>query len=120
MKKPFAMDLEGVADPEMTERDFINLCCSIGDSMDFGIGYPKTIQEIRRFHTPDKDSYTNTFTFHVEFPTKWGTLHGNKKFVAEKMAYLLPVLLEDFLTVGLEDAIDTTKEKTFGILKVPV
>jgi len=104
------MVLEGVADPEMTETDFIDLCCSIGDSMDFGICYPKTIQETREFHKPDKDSYT----------TKWGTLYGNKKFVAEKMAYLLEVLLADFLPIGLEDTIDTTKEKTFGILKVLV
>ena len=114
------MVLEGVADPEMTETDFIDLCCSIGDSMNFGICYPKTIQETREFHKPDKDSYTNTFTFRVEFPTKWGTLYGNKKFVAEKMAYLLEVLLADFLPIGLEDTIDTTKEKTFGILKVPM
>jgi hypothetical protein len=36
------------------------------------------------------------------------------------MAYLLEVLLAEFLPVGLEDTIDTTKEKTFGILKVLV
>ena len=110
------MVLDGVTDPEMSERDFIDLCCRIGESMDFCICYTKTIVEIRRFHFPD--AYTNTFSFRVEFPENRGTKAANRRFVAEKMAHLLEVVLRDSLPVGLENVFDPSGQKTFAIIKV--
>lgn len=117
--KPFSMVVEGYVDPDMTERDFIDLCCSIGDSLDFCICVPKTITEIRRFRVPDGVSCTNTFSFHVTFPNNRGTKSANKKFVAEKMAHLLEVVLEKDLPVGLEGIFNRTGKKTYAILHVP-
>ena len=110
------MVLDGVADPEMSERDFIDLCCRVGESMDFCICYTKTIVEIRRFHSPD--AYTNTFSFRVTFPDNCGTKGANRRFVAEKMARLLEVVLEDHLAVGLENVFEPSGRKTFAVIKV--
>ena len=114
------MILEGFVDLEITERDFIDLCCSIGESLHFGIYMPKIIMENRQFRVLDSDVYKNKFSFYVVFPNNRGTKSANKKFVAEKMAHLLEVLLEKDLPVGLEDNFDTTGKKSFALLKVPV
>lgn len=116
------MILEGVVDPEISELDFIDLCCSIGESLNFCICYTKTIVEIRRFHKSDTTSptaYKNTFSFHVTFPDNHGTKNANKMFVADNMARLLEVCLEDDLPVGLEDTFDSSGKKTFAVITVP-
>lgn len=120
MTKPFSMVLEGVVDLEVTETEFIDLCCSIGDSMDFGICYPKTITEIRQFHTRYAIGYKNRFSFHVIFPNNKGTKNANKKFIEDKMAYLLERLLEDYLPVGLQDKFDYSGKMTYAVIKVPI
>ena len=120
MSKPFTMILEGHVDSEMSECDFIDLCCSIGDSLDFGICYSKRIAEVRKFQVPDPaGGYQNKFSFHVLFPDKRGTRNANRQFVADKMACLLEGLLEDDLPVGLEGQFDTSGKKTFALIKVP-
>jgi hypothetical protein len=115
--KPFTMVLEGFVDPEMPECDFIDMCCSIGDSLDFCICYEKTITETRQFRTPCAEGYKTRFSFHVLFPTNRGTKRANKAFIKEKMARLLEVCLEKDLPVGLEGAFDHSGKKTFALLK---
>ena len=117
---PFTMVLEGYVDPEMSERDFIDLCCSIGESLDFCICVSKTITEVREFHIPDASGgYKNRFSFHVVFPENYGTRVANKKFVEEHMANLLKGVLEDDLPVGLEGKFDSSGIQTFALIKVP-
>jgi hypothetical protein len=119
MCKPFTMVLEGHVDSEMSERDFIDLCCSIGESLDFGICYSKTITEIRQPYISGI-GYEHKFSFHVIFPEKYGTRFANKKFIEDKMAYLLKGLLEDDLPVGTEGNFDSSGKKTFALIKVPL
>jgi len=113
--KPFSMVLEGFVDSKITERDFIDLCCSIGESLDFCICYSKTIVEIRKFKIQDGES---RFSFHVTFPDNRGTKYANKKFVAENMVKLLQCVLEDDLPVGLEGEFDCSGKKTYALIKV--
>ena len=120
--KPFSMVLEGFVDSDISECDFIDLCCSIGDSLDFCICYPKTITEIRKFHVPDTNSpeaYKNKFLFHITFPKNRGTKSANKKFIEDKMEHLLQVCLEKDLPVGLEDTFDYSGKTSFALIKVP-
>jgi hypothetical protein len=114
--KPFSMVLEGFVDSEMSERDFIDLCCSIGESLDFCICVSKTIVEIRRFQITDDGS---SFSFHVTFPDNRGTKYANREFVKDNMVKLLKCVLEDDLPVGFEDDIDYSDKKTYAIIKVP-
>lgn len=117
---PFTMVLEGYVAPEMSERDFIDLCCSIGESLDFCICVSKTITEVREFHIPDTSGgYKTRFSFHIVFSENHGTRAANKKFVEEHMANLLKGVLEDDLPVGLEGKFDSSGKKTFALIKVP-
>jgi hypothetical protein len=104
------MILEGFVDPEMSETDFKDMCCSIADSLDFCIYFTKTITEFI-------DVESKKFSFHVIFPEKKGTKKANKKFLEDNMAELLRVCLEDDLPVGLEDKFDRSGKKTFALLK---
>lgn len=114
------MVLEGVVDSEMPECDFIDLCCSIGDSLDFCICVSKTITEVREFRVRDvSGGYTNRFSFHVVFPENHGTNAANRAFVKQNMVHLLEVVLEDDLPVGLEGEFDSSGKKTFALIKVP-
>ena len=63
--------------------------------------------------------YTNKFLFHIVFPENRGTKSANRKFVEEKMAHLLEVVLEDDLPVGLEGKFDSSGMKTYALIKVP-
>jgi hypothetical protein len=117
--KPFTMVLEGTVDSDMCKRDFIDLCCSIGDSLDFGICVQKVIMVNMQFQVFDSNVYKNKFSFHVTFPNDRGTKRSNRKFVADKMLHLLQVLLEKDLPVGLENEFDSTGKKSFALLKVP-
>ena len=122
MTKPFSMVIEGFVDSEITETEFTDLCCSIGESLAFCICFPKIITEIRRFHMPDSnspDGYSHTFTFHVVFPENRGTRNANQRFVADTMVHLLKVVLEDDLPVGLEGTVDHSGKKTYAVLRVP-
>ena len=118
VRKPFTMVLEGVVDSEISERDFIDLCCSVGDSLDFGICYAKTIVEVRKFQVPDTVGYQNKFSFYVTFPNNRGTKSANRQFVADKMARLLEGILEDDLPVGLEGKLDYSGQQTFALITV--
>jgi hypothetical protein len=113
------MILEGVVDPEISECDFIDLCCSIGEKLDFCICFTKNIVEIRKFHNDSPEEYKNTFSFHVTFPENRGTKSANKKFIADNMARLLEVCLEDDLPVGLEYTFDSSGKKSYALIKVP-
>ena len=121
MFKPFTMVLEGFVDSEISEARYIDLCCSIGDSLDFCIYFTKTITETRQFHITDTESpggYKNKFLFYVIFPENHGTKSANKKFLEDNMARLLEVCLEDDLPVGLEGVFDSSGKKTFALIKV--
>lgn len=109
--RTFTMQLEGYVDPEMTETEFNDLCQGIRDSLDFCICVTKTITEVMLFES-------KKFSFSVVFPDHKGTKAANKRFVENNMARLLEVCLEDYLPVGLEDKFDTTRNKTYGLLKV--
>lgn len=121
MTKPFTMVLEGFVDSEMCERDFIDLCSSIGESLDFCICYEKTIVEVRKFREPCVDSidrYKNKFTFYITFPKNRGTKHANIIFIKMNMLSLLKCVLEDDLPVGLENDFDCSNKKTYALIKV--
>jgi len=114
------MVIHGVVDSDRTETEFIDLCCSIGDSLHFCICFTKKIIEIRRFHVADTKSprgYTNTFTFHVTFPDQYGTRDANKKFVEEKLVHLLEVVLD--IPIGLEGNFDPSGKPTYALIQVP-
>jgi hypothetical protein len=113
------MVLEGVVDPEISERDYIDLCCSIGEKLDFCICFTKNIVEIRKFHSDSLGKYENRFLFHITFPENRGTKNANKKFVAENMERLLKVCLEDDIPVGLEGSFDSSGKKSYALIKVP-
>jgi len=117
---PFTMVLEGFVDSEMPECKFIDLCCSIGDSLDFCICVSKTITEVREFQVQDASgAYTNRFSFHIAFPENRGTNAANRAFIKQNMVRLLTGVLEDDLPVGLEGEFDSSGIKTYALIKVP-
>lgn len=111
--KPFTMTLEGFIDSNISERDYIDLCCSIRESLDFCICVTKVITEISDFQVTESNK--KKFSFHVTFPEHRGTKAANKKFVLDNMVHLLEVVLEDDLPVMLEGNSGTT----YALIKVP-
>ena len=99
------MQLEGFVDPDMSERDFIDLCSNIYDSLHFCIIVEKTIVVVRKFDM-------NKFIFYITFPNNHGTKSANKKFV-EDMTYFIQTVLEDHIPVGVDHS-----KKTYAILNV--
>jgi len=108
--KPFTMTLEGFVDSEISERDYIDLCCRIKESLDFCICVTKTITEISDFQVIESNKHK--FSFHIIFPENRGTKAANKKFVLG-MVHLLEVVLD--LPVSLEG----NSGKTYALIKVP-
>jgi len=121
MSGPFSMVLDGIADPEMTERDFIDLCYYIKQTLEFGIPFPNTMTEIRNFKEPDDSplGYKNTFSFQINFPNHQGTRDANIRFIEDKLENLIYVLLIDYLPVAFETSIDFSGNKTYAVIKVP-